>query len=469
MEQIVSRIYELIKETDNLIEFEEQLRLFMYDTFASLVGDAFSQINRVIKENKQSDQWRVEREDKKTIQFTFGSVSYNRTLMYDEKDHPHYPLDEWLGIRKYQRKSPLVEVKVAELASESDYREVAHILKEWTAVDISHTTVGNIVKEVGKAQAEADKKKVEEIEVAASLPEGKKVNYLYAEADGIKVRGTTKKKQLEVCHGMTHEGWDKNGERVSLRNQRVIMTTQPSDVFWEEVQALTAHEYSLEQTQVITNSDGGPGYGAEKFKEAFSQSQYLVLNQLDHYHVKQALNHALGWKNSHYKQGIKKALKERNKDDFTLWLDTYESTLEEEEKIELLNEFRTYIFNQWDRIFDWRDKVENPPEDARGLGAMESNQRRISFRMKKRGMHWSEQGAEAMVKIKQGMLNSTLRDVYLASQQRSRRKQREVKRTVRMTKFLHQPHRQSIGVKQGSISLYTAHSTAMGQLFKTLR
>jgi len=84
-------------------------------------------------------------------------------------------------------------------------------------------------------------------------------------------------------------------------------------------------------------------------------------------------------------------------------------------------------------------------------------------------MHWSAAGAEAMVKIKQGMLNGTLREIYLASQQRSQRKQREVKRTVRMTAILHQPQQESIGVKKGSISLYTAHTSAIGKLFKTFR
>ncbi|MFS0614213.1 hypothetical protein [Lederbergia ruris] len=44
---------------------------------------------------------------------------------------------------------------------------------------------------------------------------------------------------------------------------------------------------------------------------------------------------------------------------------------------------------------------------------MESHQRHISFRMKKRGMHWSAQGAEAKVKVKQGVLNLTLEKAYL--------------------------------------------------------
>src|SRR5690606_41254231 len=81
---------------------------------------------------------------------------------------------------------------------------------------------------------------------------------------------------------------------LSLHDALPILTTEPTDQFWKEVQAFTAHEYSLEKTQVVTNSDGGAGYTAERFQEAFSQSEYPVLNQLDAYHVFQGLNRAAG-------------------------------------------------------------------------------------------------------------------------------------------------------------------------------
>lgn len=165
---------------------------------------------------------------------------------------------------------------------------------------------------------------------------------------------------------------------------------------------------------------------------------------------------------------IRKALQEDKLEDFKLILDTYESNLEDEKQIEKVGKFRTYILNHWDYISDWRERIDDAPKGARGLGAMESNQRRITFRMKKRGIHWSKEGAEAMVKIRQGIANDTLREVYLASQKRSHRKQRQVKQTVRISQLLRQPTRQSIGAKQGSISLYTAHSSAIGRLFKAI-
>src|SRR5690625_3585864 len=95
MENIISKIYDLLKDTDNLIEFEEQVQVLMYDTFASIVGEVFTHLNKVIKESKQEEDWKVERNDEKSMQFIFGDVRYRRTLMYDQNGDPRYPLDEW--------------------------------------------------------------------------------------------------------------------------------------------------------------------------------------------------------------------------------------------------------------------------------------------------------------------------------------------------------------------------------------
>jgi len=469
MKTIISELEKIIHQTSDLIDFEEQVRFLMYDTFTRMVGELFTSMNRIIVQQKQSEGWTVERSDEREIQFTFGVVRFSHTLMYDSEGKSHYPFDEWIGFKAYDRRSPFVDVKVAEMAAETTFREVARILKEWTAVSISHTTVGNIVKKVGKAQKEADEELVKELEESAELPKGKEIDFLYAEADGVFVRGTEKKKRHEVSHAIIYEGWEKNGKRVSLVEPKVILTTQPTVQFWKEVQAFTAHEYSLEKTQVVTNSDGGSGYTAEHFQEAFSQSEYPVLNQLDAYHVFQGLNRTLGVGKSKYKQNIRKAIQERNLDKFNLWLDTYESTLEEEKKIEKVSEYRSYILNNWSRIIDWRECVDHPPENARSLGAMESNQRRITYRMKKRGMHWSSEGAEAMVKIKQGIFNGTLRAVYLKHMKMSTRKQREVKKVIRMSSYLRQPTGPSIGVKEGSIPVYGPHSSAIGRLAKSFR
>lgn len=371
--------------------------------------------------------------------------------------------------QKNQRYSALVEVQVAELVSDATYRDTAKFVEAWTPVEISHQTVKTILERVGNIQGEYDHALVEDMEEAAYLPEGKKVDFFYAEADGVYVRSTEKNKNIEIHHAITYEGWEKNGKRVSLKSPHTILTTKSIDKFWGEVQTLTANEYALENTKIITNSDGGNGYTAEKFQTAFAQSKYPVLNQLDAYHVTQGLNRTFGMQDKLFKPEVREAIQIKDLKQFELWLTTYESTLELDKEIEKVKQLRTYITRNWDRIFDWRNLVEDAPTDARGLGAMESNQRRITFRMKKRGMHWSKKGCEAMIKVKQGIFNGTLREAYISHIKRTTRQQREDKQVIRLSKILNQKSRPSIGAKQGSIALYAPSSSAMGKLFKTFR
>lgn len=96
---------------------------------------------------------------------------------------------------------------------------------------------------------------IQELEDIAALQDEKKVDFLYTEADGVFVRALKKKKHIEVSHATIYEGWDTNEKRVSLRNPKVIMTTKATDGFWQEVQTFAAHEYSLEDTQVVSNKD----------------------------------------------------------------------------------------------------------------------------------------------------------------------------------------------------------------------
>src|SRR5699024_358052 len=133
----------------------------------------------------------------------------------------------------------------------------------------------------------------------------KKVDSFYTEADGVLVSEVKEKQHMEVSHAIRYEDWKKNGSRVYLINDKVVMTTKPIDDFWKEVQTIAAHEYSLEKTQIVSNSDGGNGYSAERFQEAFSQSELPLLHQLDAYHIQQAVNRTFGYKKSKYKDMVR--------------------------------------------------------------------------------------------------------------------------------------------------------------------
>ncbi|GEM02916.1 hypothetical protein [Halolactibacillus halophilus] len=64
---------------------------------------------------------------------------------------------------------------------------------------------------------------------------------------------------------------------------------------------MTALTYSLEPSQVVGNSDGGVGYGEERFKTTFSQSDKDVLCQIDKCRVLQAIIRTFGAEKSDMK------------------------------------------------------------------------------------------------------------------------------------------------------------------------
>lgn len=196
MDKIITDIYEIMKGSSNPIEAEEDIQAYMWTVLSDVMQEIFSKVNQTIKEEKQKQGWKVQRNDPRTIQYVFGPVQYKRTLMKDPSGNNHYPLDDWLGIEKYQRYSPLVEVQVAELVSDATYRDTAKFIKAWTPVELSHQKVKTVLERVGKIQGEYDQALVEDMEEAAHLPKGKKVDFLYAEADGVYVEVRKKRKIL---------------------------------------------------------------------------------------------------------------------------------------------------------------------------------------------------------------------------------------------------------------------------------
>ena len=94
------------------------------------------------------------------------------------------------------------------------------------------------------------------------------------------------------------------------------------------------------------------GYSVERFRSAFSQSKMPHLHQLDAYHIAKDLNRTFGYKRSKLKDQLKDAIKSHDYETFTLILDTYESTLDNEKEIEKVNKFRIYLLNHWQYVKD---------------------------------------------------------------------------------------------------------------------
>ncbi|MFV1024399.1 hypothetical protein KNO52_09895, partial [Latilactobacillus sakei] len=68
-------------DSSNLIDTEEAIQVYMYDVFAQLMGQIFTNINQVIKEEKQREGWekngkRVSLKEPKAIMTTKKTAGF---------------------------------------------------------------------------------------------------------------------------------------------------------------------------------------------------------------------------------------------------------------------------------------------------------------------------------------------------------------------------------------------------------
>ena len=91
----------------------------------------------------------MERKEPRHIQFLFGDVYFERRLWRKGKRYVS-PLDELMGFLPRLRYSPLVQAKLSELATSSEFRKVSKAVSCLTPLQISPSGVHGIVQRVSK-------------------------------------------------------------------------------------------------------------------------------------------------------------------------------------------------------------------------------------------------------------------------------------------------------------------------------
>lgn len=92
-------------------------------------------------------------------------------------------------------------------------------------------------------------------------------------------------------------------------------------------------------------------------------------------------------------------------------LDTTEALVLSEEEMEEFESFKRKLLNN----FQYTKPSELRGFSHAGIGIMESQHRKMTYRMKKRGMYWTVWGAETMSRIIVLNYEEELRDLFFGS------------------------------------------------------
>ncbi|HEM3611796.1 TPA: ISLre2 family transposase [Streptococcus suis] len=347
----------------------------------------------------------------RTVAFTFGEFTFRRRR-WKKGDSWIVPVDEKLGLEKNTRYSKEFMYQVAKLSTMMSYDKVVRVIEMTYHIVITKPTVVKAVKLCADLlEEQKDYQSYQEDNITKE-----KVDIIYVEGDGVMVKTSEKaleNRRIDLSHFVVHTGSQKVGNnRFELQNKKEFVSLSNRQARDQVLDYLYHHFEINEDTLLITNSDGGHGYTPYVFKE---MAKALKVGRHEHfwdeYHLNQKLQTFFKPYPAELLDKAFQAIQEHDKSLLRTVLDTTEGFIEAEEEWEQFDNFKRKLLQN----FQYTKPAKLRGFSHSGIGIMESQHRKITYRMKKGGKYWTIRGADAMSQMILLADKDELRDLMLGS------------------------------------------------------
>ncbi len=375
--------------------------------------NALKEYDEVLAKNRVRGTLKNVRKKAKYLQTRVGDIQYSRTL-YKEKitGKPKYLLDEALRIDKNQRMSLRMLEVIGLLASGSPYRGAQEQLTRLMGVSWSHEAIRqNVIREGSRVEEQETKmhKKIKELDY--ELPK-ETPQVVYNETDATYIRKQNKNKKkgrkkrlLEVKLGIGYTGKEpryNSGRRKSKKlSQRIVYADIKAgrNEFLDRFSCISEKEFGLSAIKESYLGGDGDTWIREGKKEYFTNSKYLLCP----FHLFRNLRRALPGKRKS-QQRLKRLFEENKINEVLSRLKRMIKMVRNRKLKKKISEFYVYVMNNRQGIeASMRVRMDKKLMSA---GAVEPNiDKLIAHRFKGRGMSWSKQGAQSLLKIRQTIIN----------------------------------------------------------------
>lgn len=350
--------------------------------------------------------WRNVGTERRSILSSIGRLNYRRRIYKDEKGIRRKPLDEVLGVARYDRESERVRQMGAYLACEGTYRRAASQMSWLMKTKVSHSSIQRMVWRVGNRIAdgeEAERRRV--FEAGEAIPKGKvRAEVLYGESDGVWLHlQREKRRSVEVRVATLYSGKKPLGKkRYQLADKCSVAAIGLSSEAWQEQVLKTAHRYyDLEQTRLLVTGGDGNQWVRGTFQR-FDMPQEFVL---DRFHLSRAARRAIGDRTT-----TQEMVKKLRQEGFAAVGHELRRSIDlaSGKRRDKLKQFYQYVYNQQDGLLDLGQRGYT--RELGNLGAIEGNvDKLVIHRMKGRGCCWKLNGVRAMLALCQH--KDTLKDL----------------------------------------------------------
>lgn len=400
--RIPSMMIKVFDEASLFLDFQQQT----VERFLTQIA----QYDEAIAPKLLRQGYKLNKRDKRTVVFTFGEVTFYRNR-WTKEGQTFVPVDDFLGLEKYSRYSKQLVYEVSRFATYTSYRKVVDIVATTYKLNASKSLVSKALDEAGKL--------LDDREAYRFYEEGKaiekiKADIIYVEGDGVMVKvideATEVTGNMELSHFLVHTGSKQVAkDRFALDNKKTFVGDNNQTVRQELQDYIHNHFELTDETILVTNSDHGSGYTPYVFKElakslGFKRHEHFW----DRYHLNLLIDQHFKTFSEELKAMVFQGITQHSKQRVRLVLDTAESLIEDDVRREEFGKFAQRLL---------RDFAYTKPPQLRGLskagiGVMETQHRKLTYRMKKQGKYWSRKGATTMSKLILLNYENSLEDLF---------------------------------------------------------
>ena len=358
---------------------------------AKYLGLVLSSINSQIKKDGwRKENYKIHRNDKRTIITSVGDVVFESTYFKNKKGEYHYLTEDMIGLSGHDRFSEGAEVMLLTEAMKTSYEEATKVLPSKSK--ITKTTVMNKVHGIAE-------------ELPEEISEDKKkVKYLFIEADEDHVaeqhgRWSNKTDNRSFISKLAYV-YEYKRESKKCRGKKELVNTfyfggvyddsKGVEKFWRNVDRFIVNNYEIDEIDKVYISGDGAGW-IKSGTSYVSKSVFCA----DKFHLVKYINKAANQmldESEIAKSEIYRLLYKRQRKNLREYLESMSRCANNPEPIDAL---KTYVLNNWNAVMLCLHE-----EIVDGCSAEGHISSVLSDRLSSRPKGWSKTGADRMSKLR---------------------------------------------------------------------
>jgi hypothetical protein len=370
----------------------EMIRL-MFELIREAIARGLEAIDDQIRE-REAKGWKNLGREKHHVITAVGEVEIKRRVYRDGAGKRRKPLDEMMGLDRYQRETNVVRMMGAWLATQNSYRDAADELSYLVKNRITPSKIQRMVWSIGNALADVEEAEIKQWDGAEDWQEKISSPILFGESDGVMIAlQREKQRRIEARVGIMYTGKKTIGVGRKRLENKVCMTkiVSNSEEWKQIIQKMADRHYDLSAVKYLITGGDGNTWVKQSFDYIGVEKR---ANVLDRFHLYRASKTALGF-NRETIQMVRRMRQEG--------LGYVEDELfraKENARGRKKKRIAGYIQYLQDNQVSLKDVQISENGHNLSLGGIEGNvDKLVARRMKGRGRSWRIPGARAMVTL----------------------------------------------------------------------